>query len=360
MDLKILLDHIGSTPISEPGFHQFFLVILGAFLAYAGSKILLKIAKKNSAHTANPWDDALADAAEKSLPTIILIISLSIAINIISKQYDWHITDYVAQFRSLGVVICLAWFLIRLIRSFSKNVIDINKSNGTAVDFTTIDALSKLATIIVFVITGLIALASLGFSVSGLITAGGIGGLAIGFAAKDLLANFFGGLTIYMDRPFSLGDWIRSPDKEIEGTVEYISWRHTRIRAFNKNPIYVPNALFNNIIVENPSRMTNRRINETIGIRYDDIHLVEAIVSDVKKMLRDHPDIDNTQILIVNFTTFGPSSIDFLVYTFTKTTDWIQYQEIKQEILLKIANIISIHHAEIAFPTRTLNINTTL
>lgn len=360
MEFKMFSDQLVFISIIEPWFRQVTLVILGAFLANTGSKLLLKIAKKNSAHSANPWDDSLADAAEMPLPTIILIIGISIAINIVSKQYDWNITEYLAQFRALGIVICLAWFFIRLIRSFSKNVIEINKSNGAPVDFTTIDALSKLATIIVFVVTGLISLASLGFSVSGLITAGGIGGLAIGFAAKDLLANFFGGLTIYMDRPFSLGDWIRSPDKEIEGTVEHISWRHTRIRAFNKNPIYVPNALFNNIIVENPSRMTNRRIKETIGIRYADIHLVDAIVSDVKKMLWNHPDIDNTQILIVNLMTFGPSSIDFLVYTFTKTTDWIEYQEIKQDILLKIANIISIHHAEIAFPTRTLNINTTL
>ncbi|MDP1940675.1 MAG: mechanosensitive ion channel family protein, partial [Gallionella sp.] len=185
---------------------------------------------------------------------------------------------------------------------------------------------------------------------------GRIGGIAIGFAAKDLLANFFGGLTVYMDRPFSVGDWIRSPDKEIEGTVEYISWRHTRIRAFNKNPIYVPNALFTTIVVENPSRMTNRRIKETIGIRYEDIGVLGAIVTDVKDMLQCHPEIDATQTLIVNFNTFGPSSLDFFIYTFTKTREWACYHEVKQDVLLKVADIIGRHGAQIAFPTRTVHL----
>jgi MscS family membrane protein len=103
--------------------------------------------------------------------------------------------------------------------------------------------------------------------------------------------------------------------------------------------------------------MANRRIKETIGIRYEDIHVLVAVVADVNEKLKKHFKIDASQALIVNFTTFGPSSIDFLVYTFTKTTDWLQYHEIKQDVLLKIAKIISNHNAEIAFPTQTLHMN---
>ena len=114
-------------------------------------------------------------------------------------------------------------------------------------DYTTVDALSKLGRFSVVIIAALVILQTLGFSISGVLAFGGIGGIAMGFAAKDMLANFFGGLTIYLDRPFTVGEWIRSPDKAIEGTVEYIGWRHTRVRAFNKNPIYVPNALFTTI-----------------------------------------------------------------------------------------------------------------
>ena len=126
------------------------------------------------------------------------------------------------------------------------------------------------------------------YSVSGLLAFGGIGGIAVGFAAKDLLANFFGGLMIYLDRPFSVGDWIRSPDKEIEGTVEDIGWRLTRIRTFDKRPLYIPNSIFASISVENPSRMSNRRIYEKIGIRYDDMSKMNTIVTEVKLMLQKH------------------------------------------------------------------------
>jgi MscS family membrane protein len=288
-----------------------------------------------------------------------LIIGISIAANIVSSHYEYDIFEYIAPARTTGVALCIAWFFLRLIHGFSNNVIKIHQEQGREVDHTTLDALSKLAKLVVVITSILIVMDSLGFSVTGIVTAGGIGGLALGFAAKDLLANFFGGLTIYMDRPFSVGDWIRSPDKAIEGTVEHISWRHTRIRGFNKNPIYVPNALFTTIVVENPSRMTNRRIKETIGIRYDDIHVMGAIVADVKTMLQHHNEIDTSQTLIVNFNAFGPSSVDFFIYTFTKTTDWIHYHEIKQDVLLKIAHIISQHKAEIAYPTQTLHIDST-
>jgi MscS family membrane protein len=203
----------------------------------------------------------------------------------------------------------------------------------------------------------LITLQTLGVSVTGVMAFGGIGGIAIGFAAKDLLANFFGGMMIYLDRPFTEGDWIRSPDKDIEGTVENIGWRLTCIRRFNKRPLYVPNSIFASIAVENPSRMLNRQINETIGIRYDDIGKMADIVSDVKSMLRNHEEIDQDQTMIVNFNAFNASSVDFFIYTFTKTTQWIRFHEIKQEILLKVAEIIDQHGAEIAFPTQTLHMH---
>ena len=201
-------------------------------------------------------------------------------------------------------------------------------------------------------------LQSLGYSISGVLAFGGVGGIAVGFAARDLLANFFGGLMIYMDRPFNVGEWIRSPDKEIEGTVEKIGWRLTTIRTFDKRPLYIPNSIFNNISVENPSRMSNRRIKETIGIRYDDLSKMEKIINDVRKMLKEHADIDTTKTLIVNFNEFAPSSLDFFIYTFTKTTDWIRYHEIKQDILLNIINIVESNGAECAFPTSTLHIST--
>jgi MscS family membrane protein len=206
----------------------------------------------------------------------------------------------------------------------------------------------------VIITSVLVVLQTMGYSVSGVLAFGGIGGIAVGFAAKDLLANFFGGLMVYLDRPFKVGDWVRSPDQDIEGTVVKIGWRLTTIQTFDKRPLYVPNAIFTNISVQNPSRMSHRRIYETIGLRYDDASKLSAIIQKVREMLKTHNELDATQTLIVNFNAYGKSSLDFFVYTFTKTTDWIKYHEVKQDVLLKILEIIEHEGAEVAFPTSTV------
>ena len=186
---------------------------------------------------------------------------------------------------------------------------------------------------------------------------GGVGGIAVGFAAKDLLANFFGGMMVYLDKPFRVGDWVRSPDRSIEGTVENIGWRLTCIRTFDQRPLYIPNAMFTTVVLENPSRMLNRRINEKIGIRYEDWQKMPAIVAEVKQMLIDHEELEtDSRTLIVNFDSYGASHLEFFIYTFTKTTQWVRYHEIKQDVLMKIMAIVNEHGAEFAFPTRTLHL----
>ena len=154
-----------------------------------------------------------------------------------------------------------------------------------------------------------------------------------------------------------VGDWIRSPDREIEGTVVHIGWRLTEIMTFDQRPLYVPNSVFANIALENPSRMRNRRIYETIGVRYCDAGKMQAIVDEVRAMLASHPDIDPDRTLIVNFNAFAASSMDFFVYTFTRTTDWVAFHGIKERILLEIVSIIESHGAEFAFPTSTVHIS---
>jgi len=223
-------------------------------------------------------------------------------------------------------------------------------------DETTVTALAKLLRLSVIITGGLVIAQSMGISVSGVLAFGGIGGIAVGFAAKDLLANFFGGLMVYLDRPFSVGDWVRSPDRNIEGVIEHIGWRLTIIRTFDKRPLYVPNSTFTSIALENPSRMSHRRIYETIGVRYDDIGALSSILSDVKSMLTGHQQIDQNQTLIVNFNQYGASSLDFFIYCMTITTDWVEYHKVKQDVLFKIADIVERHDAEFAFPTQTLHV----
>jgi MscS family membrane protein len=337
---------------------QVLTVIVGVVVLNLVAYYLLRHIERLAARTSTIWDDALIRASRKPLTLVLWVTGAAFASTIVHQHSGTPVPGFIGPTRDTTIIAAFAWFLWRLLGNAAHGILVRSAETGRAVDRTTVEALSKLGRVIVVVLAVLVVLQNLGFSISGVLAFGGIGGIAVGFAAKDMLANFFGGLTIYMDRPFVVGEWIRSPDKAIEGTVEYIGWRHTRVRAFNKNPIYVPNALFTTIVVENPTRMTNRRIKETIGIRYADLDKMAAIVADVKAMLRAHPEIDTGTTLIVNFNQFGASSLDFFIYTFTKTVEWVHYHEVKQDVLLKVAAIIQAHGAEIAFPTRTLHLET--
>ncbi|WJW76754.1 mechanosensitive ion channel family protein [Thiohalobacter sp. IOR34] len=357
MDPQSLLEPLKAWSGDNAWIVQVFIVVFGALLLNVVQKSLLRrIHRRLREVTENPWDDALVKALQRPLGLLIWILGLAFAADIVRQETEAPIFSAVGPLRDIGVIATFAWFLVRLIRNVQDNLIRIHEAQQAHYDRTTIDAISKVLRASVIITAALVALQTLGFSISGVLAFGGIGGIAVGFAAKDLLANFFGGLMVYLDRPFEVGDWIRSPDRDIEGTVEEIGWRLTRIRTFDKRPIYVPNSVFTSIAVENPQRMTHRRIYETIGIRYADIDVMDAITRDVRQMLLDHPAIDSSQTLMVNFNAFGPSSVDFFVYTFTKTTVWTEYHEIKHDVLLKIAAIIDRHGAEIAFPTRTLHL----
>lgn len=305
--------------------------------------------------TANLWDDAVLKASQQPLRWMVWVVGLSVAIEIIDSSSTESIFGNIQPFREMAVIAIITWFIVRFIREAELHLIDPERMTKP-LDETTASALGKLLRATVVITALLVVLQTLGYSVSGVLAFGGIGGIAIGFAAKDLLSNFFGGLMIYLDRPFKVGDWIRSPDREIEGTVEDIGWRLTRIRTFDKRPLYIPNSIFATISVENPSRMTNRRIYETIGLRYQDTRQVGAIVEQVKAMLQNHPEIDSNKTLIVNFNKFSDSSVDFFIYTFTKTTDWVRFHEIKQDVLLKVLEVVHSNNADVAFPTTTLDI----
>lgn len=331
-------------------------IALVTVLANQAAQVLLRHAAKVTRSTANVWDDALVRTASRPVLAAMWVIGAGYMARVLQRQVDEPFIDEVLALRDVLLIVCVSWFLWRFVGKVCDNVLARGAARGEPVDATTVDALGKLARLVTLVVAVLVVAQTVGFQITGLLALGGVGGIAVGFAAKDILANFFGGLTIYLDRPFSVGEWIRSPDKSIEGTVEYISWRHTRIRAFNKNPIYVPNAVFTSIVVENPSRMSHRRIKETVGLRYDDFAVVAPIVAEIKAMLQAHDGIDATQTLIVNFNQFGASSLDIMIYTFTKTTVWVDYHAVKQDVLLKIGEIIAAHGAEVAFPTQTLHV----
>ncbi|MFT6286236.1 MAG: MscS family membrane protein [Alcanivorax sp.] len=300
------------------------------------------------------WDDVLMTALEAPLRVIVWVFVVYLALDVFPATHDLQV--FLSQAVGTAVVLILAWFVHRLIRGVEAEMLVADRGRTGSNDRATITATAKLLRVSLWIVAGLMLLQSMGLSISGLLAFGGIGGIAVGFAAKDLLANFFGGMGIYLDRPFTIGDWIRSPDQEIEGTVEDIGWRVTRIRTFDQRPLYVPNSVFSQISIQNPSRMFNRRIYETIGLRYEDANKMDKVVTEVRAMLEQHEAIDLQRTLIVNFVSFGASSLDFFVYTFTRTTNWVEFHAIKQDVMLKILEIIYANGADVAFPTRTLHL----
>ena len=335
---------------------QVFAVVFATATAAFVTKRLVSKLHAAFIRTRSVWDESFVMSLDAPLRALIWITGVAFAIEIIQTEAGATIFEAAVPLRDVGIIATIAWFAVRFIRIAEANFIADKQAKGEAFDRATLDAAVKLLRLSVLITAFLVVLQTLGFSISGVLAFGGIGGIAVGFAAKDLLANFFGGLMIHLDRPFAVGDWIRSPDREIEGTVERIGWRQTLIRKFDTRPLYIPNSMFASIAVENPSRMGNRLIHETIGIRYEDAGAMAAIVAEVEAMLRAHDGIDSDGFLMVNFNAFAPSSLDFFIYCYTRTTAWARYHQVKQDVLLRIIGIIDRHGAEIAFPTSTVHL----
>ncbi|HBS42457.1 MAG TPA: mechanosensitive ion channel protein MscS, partial [Oceanospirillales bacterium] len=234
------------------------LTLLAGFIWRMIRKRLIRLV----ASTRNNWDDVVVGAVAVPVNWMILVVGLTWAADITAGYFSPDELHSISVIRQLALVILTAWAMWRLI-----NRIEEKQLYTGGFDPTTVQLVGKLAKLAVTILMILPVFQMLGISVSGILAFGGMGGLIVGLAAKDLLANFFGSLIIYLDKPFRVGDWIRSPDRNIEGTVESIGFRVTRIRTFDKRPLYVPNQVFTAIAVETPSRMLNRRIYETIGVR---------------------------------------------------------------------------------------------
>ncbi|NKB62628.1 MAG: mechanosensitive ion channel [Gammaproteobacteria bacterium] len=334
------------------------LVVIGVVLVLSVlSRLILNRVRVKANKTANPWDNVLVTSIGPPVRLVIWIVGFSVLVDLIQRDLDSDYLVYVNVVRQVGIIFSITWFLVRFIDQFQHVLIQRKKKTSEHFDHTAAEAITKLLKLSVIIVATLVTLQSVGISVAGVLTFGGVGGIAIGFAAKDLLSNFFGGLMVYLDRPFSVGDWIHSPDRDIAGSVEKIGWRITMIRGFDSQPMYIPNSVFSTITIKNGNRRTGRQIYETIGIRYDDATVMDDIIGDVTAYLSSNEGIDSSQTPVVNFTSFAPSSLDFFVYCFTVTKSWTEYHRVKQEVLLKILEIIESHGAECAFPTSTLHVS---
>lgn len=335
---------------------QVLLVLVTSFIASRIRHSILNKIGKRLEFTSQIWSTAIVEAIRRPAALLIWIAGVSFSFDIVRGAYETPIFDSVPTLRIIAVIATLTWFVTKLILSYERRFVAEKVESIPDFDRTTAEFVGKIARASVIFLGILIAMQSLGLNIAGILAFGGVGGIAIGFAAREMIANYFGAMMIFLDKPFKVGDTITSPERDIEGTVLEINWRQTVIERFDTRTLYVPNSAFASISVRNHTRQNNRRIFEYVGIRYDDAAQIEAIVSDINEMLRNNPEIDQKNSIMVNFDRFAASSLDIIIYCFTKATAWAEYLDAKQRVLVEVMKIVDRHGAEIAFPTTTVHV----
>ena len=332
-----------------------FLILLGLIVHIIKSLTIKKVLKKlsDNKNLLNLKSFLISVNGPGSL--LIWLFVFILIINVF-KTHDVNvylliITPMIGQLVALLVIVI---FVLKFIPKLEKNYHTKNKKKFVKLDKTATTALVQLTNVVIIIVSCLIALQTLGYSLTGLLAIGGASGIIVGLAAKDTIANLFGGIMLHIERPFALGDSILSNDhKSIQGTVEHIGLRTTRIITLEKRPLYIPNSLFMTITVENTTRMSNRRIKELVGVRYDDIEKLPVICKEIKEVLLNHDGIDQNLTILVNVTEFADYAVNILVFAFTKSGKYIDFVQIKEDILMDITKIVKRNGADFPYPTVT-------
>lgn len=347
-------------------FHETFLGIsAGRFAAAFGIVIAALVLKKVFGHifvtvifplatrTKSRYDDEFLNCIRKPAEFLVVIIGLFIAVQVLQlPTAPVNMRRGAHAILKVLVTFDIGWALFNLV-----SLLDIFLSSWVTKTESTLDdhllpfIRKSLRAFIIFLAV-IMTIQNLGYSISGLLASLGIGGLAVALAAKDTLSNIFGSFMIILDRPFLIGDWVKAGD--MEGVVEEVGFRSTKIRTFAKTLITVPNNIIANLSIDNFSRMPKRRIKLNVGVTYETSPAqMRQAVSMIREMLTAHPAIQK-DFFLVNFTDFGASSLDIMVYCFTTTTVWGEYLDAREDVCLKIMDILESLDLEIAFPSRSI------
>ncbi len=205
---------------------------------------------------------------------------------------------------------------------------------------------------VIYIIAGFMIITDLGFNLNGLVAGLGIGSVVITLAAQDTAKNLFGGLVIFLDKPFVVGDWIEV--EKYEGTVEDITFRSTRVRTFENSVVNIPNSVIANDSIINWSRMEKRRNKVNLCLDLDTpLAKVQTVQKRIKDLLIQHDDvIDET--IIVRFDNITDNGINLLVCSYTNSIDYTSYLEEKEKINFKIMQILREENVELAYDTKTI------
>ena len=321
-------------------FFQLFRVVL--------RKLLLKIVKK----TSNKFDDDLINSVSKPLDFLFIIIGANFAIDILILNEN--VSVFLDKVIRSGFIVVLFWAILNILTTLAQNIHKVTNKFGDKVSIEVANFVVKSIRLFIIILGFIAFLQEWGFNVSGFLASMGLIGMAFALAAKDTAANLFGSLVIFTDKPFKVGDWIMTP--AVEGTIESIGIRSTRVRTFAQAVVTVPNATLANSAILNWSRMGKRRVKMNIGVTYDTAgETVEKIVKDIKTMLENNENIHQDTIHIY-FSDFAASSLNIFCYYFTKSTNWGEFMRVREETYLEIMKIVERNGSSFAFPTQTLHI----
>jgi len=314
--------------------------------------LLRKIAYKLVKKTSNELDDKILETIKKPVDFLFILMGAYFAMEVLDLQNE--VEQFIEQIIRSGFIIVLFWAILNVLTSLAGNIHKITNKFGDKISVDVANFILKSIRFFILILGFIAVLQEWGYNVSGFLASLGLVGMAFALAAKDTAANLFGSLVIFTDKPFKVGDWIKTP--QVEGTIETIGIRSTKVRTFAQAQVTVPNAVLANSAILNWSRMGKRRIKMNVGLTYDTSgEVVENIVKDIKTMLENHPDIDQ-DTLHIYFSDFAASSLNVFCYYFTKTTNWGEFMRVREDTYLKIMKIVEKNGSSFAFPTQTLHI----
>lgn len=321
--------------------------VLSRIFTFYVVRFLLFLTRRTKAD----YDDKLVLAFKKPLSLLIVLAGFYLAgLHLLeSPEYEFFLTRL---FRS-AVIILIAQGLYNMVNTSSGLLTKIG--NAYDLDKLFLSLLSKTIRAVVIAISFTILVQEWGYDITGFVAGLGIGGLAFALAAQDTVANIFGGVVILTEKPFTIGDWIVAGD--VEGTVEDITFRSTKVRTFAQALITMPNSILAKQPITNWTKMGKRRINFTFGVDYaTPRQVLEECIEKIRELLVNHPEVHPATIF-VNLEKFGERGLDIYVYFFTKTTIWGEWLRVREDILLKILGILGdLDVSIISLPARSISI----
>jgi MscS family membrane protein len=314
--------------------------------------ILISFLKKLTSKTKTEVDDKLVEAIDPPGKLLIVVIALYFVLKVLlidvsGDSFGGHIVRTLFIFTIFWMIYRAAGIIAHLFEGLAKKT-------ETDLDDMLLPFVNKGIKVIVVIVGITVIAKEWRYDLGALLTGLGLGGLAFALAAQETLANMFGGMTIMLDKPFSVGDWILTPD--VEGTVEDIGFRSTRIRTFAHALVTVPNSTLAKSAITNWSRMGKRRITFNLRIKYQTTaEKMDKLLQRTRELLTNHPEI-HPQTIFVFFDKFGENSYELFFYFFTITTTWKKYLEVKEDVNLKIMQILDELEIEIALPSTSVYI----